>query len=100
MHKKLFIPGPTEVRAEILEAMATPMIGHRTSAYATLQAECESKVKQLLFTEGRVFLFTSSSTGVMEGAHPQLRRPKGSEHHERRVFAPLARDRPVVRHTG
>ena len=68
MHKKLFIPGPTEVRPEILEAMATPMIGHRSSAYATLQAECESKVKKLLFTEGRVFLFTSSSTGVMEGA--------------------------------
>jgi aspartate aminotransferase-like enzyme len=36
MHKKLFIPGPTEVRDEILQAMATPMIGHRTSAYADL----------------------------------------------------------------
>jgi predicted phosphoserine aminotransferase len=68
MHKKLFIPGPTEVREDILEAMATPMIGHRSSAYATLQGECESKVKQLLYTESRVFLFTSSSTGVMEGA--------------------------------
>ena len=31
MHKKLFIPGPTEVREEILQAMATPMIGHRTA---------------------------------------------------------------------
>ncbi len=68
MHKKLFIPGPTEVTEEILEAMATPMIGHRSSAYATLQGECESKVKQMLYTENRVFLFTSSSTGVMEGA--------------------------------
>jgi aspartate aminotransferase-like enzyme len=26
MHKKLFIPGPTEVRDEILDAMAMPMI--------------------------------------------------------------------------
>ena len=68
MHKKLFIPGPTEVREEMLQVMATPMIGHRSQAYATLQQECESKVKQLLFTESRVFLFTSSSTGVMEGA--------------------------------
>ena len=32
MHKKLFIPGPTEVRDEILQAMATPMIGHRSGA--------------------------------------------------------------------
>src|SRR5512135_484089 len=68
MHKKLFIPGPTEVREEMLKVMATPMIGHRSSAYATLQGDCESKVKKLLFTESRVFLFTSSSTGVMEGA--------------------------------
>ncbi len=68
MHKKLFIPGPTEVTDEILQAMATPMIGHRTSGYATLQGDCESKVKKLLFTQARVFLFTSSSTGVMEGA--------------------------------
>jgi aspartate aminotransferase-like enzyme len=68
MHKKLFIPGPTEVREEILQAMATPMIGHRSTAYAELQGSVESKLKRLLNTEGRVFLFTSSSTGVMEGA--------------------------------
>jgi aspartate aminotransferase-like enzyme len=68
MHKKLFIPGPTEVRQEILQAMATPMIGHRSSAYAELQGSVESKLKRLLNTDARVFLFTSSSTGVMEGA--------------------------------
>ena len=68
MHKKLFIPGPTEVREEILQAMATPMIGHRSSAYAELQQSVEGKLKRLLNTEGRVLLFTSSSTGVMEGA--------------------------------
>lgn len=68
MHKKLFIPGPTEVRPEILQAMATPMIGHRSSAYAELHKSVEDKLKKLLGTEGRVMLFTSSSTGVMEGA--------------------------------
>ncbi len=68
MHKKLFIPGPTEVRDEILQAMATPMIGHRATAYADLHKSVEEKVAKLLGHEGRVFLFTSSSTGVMEGA--------------------------------
>jgi predicted phosphoserine aminotransferase len=68
MHKKLFIPGPTEVRPEILQAMATPMIGHRSAAYADLHRSVEEKVKRLLNTESRVLLFTSSSTGVMEGA--------------------------------
>ena len=28
-HKRLFIPGPTEVRPENLLALATPQIGHR-----------------------------------------------------------------------
>jgi len=68
MHKKLFIPGPTEVRDEILQTMATPMIGHRSTAYADLHKSVEEKVKRLLNTTGRVMLFTSSSTGVMEGA--------------------------------
>ena len=68
MHKKLFIPGPTEVSDEILQAMATPMIGHRSSAYAELHQAVEAKLKKLLNAERRVFLFSSSSTGVMEGA--------------------------------
>lgn len=68
MHKKLFIPGPTEVSDEILQAMATPMIGHRSSAYAELHQAVETKLKKLLNAERRVFLFSSSSTGVMEGA--------------------------------
>jgi aspartate aminotransferase-like enzyme len=68
MYKKLFIPGPTHVRDEILQEMATPMIGHRGKEYADLQAEVIPKVQKLLYTENVVFLFTSSSSGVMEGA--------------------------------
>ena len=68
MHKKLFIPGPTEVRDELLQAMATPMIGHRAPEYADLHQRVEAKVKNLLSTENRVYLFSSSSTGVMEAA--------------------------------
>lgn len=68
MYKKLFIPGPTHVRDEILQAMATPMIGHRFEEYSDLQAEVTSKVQKLLYTENVVFLFTCASSGVMEGA--------------------------------
>jgi aspartate aminotransferase-like enzyme len=68
MYKKLFIPGPTHVRDEILQAQAAPMIGHRSKDYADLQAEVTPKLQQLLYTEQRVYLFASSSTGVMEGA--------------------------------
>src|SRR5512141_119304 len=68
MVKKLFIPGPVEVAPEILQAMASPMIGHRMPEYALLHKGVKEKLKKVLFTEGRVFLATSSAFGVMEGA--------------------------------
>jgi aspartate aminotransferase-like enzyme len=68
MHKKLFIPGPTEVIEESLKAMGTPMIGHRMPEYATLHGNVTTKLKKLLHTDGPVFLGTCSSTGWMEGA--------------------------------
>ena len=68
MYKKLFIPGPTHVREEILQAQTAPMIGHRSQEYADLQAEVTPKLQKLLYTEQPVFLFTNSGTGVMEGS--------------------------------
>ncbi len=68
MYKKLFIPGPTHVRDEILQAQAAPMIGHRAKEYADLQAEVTPKLQTLLYTQQHVYLFASSSSGVMEGS--------------------------------
>ena len=68
MYKKLFIPGPTHVRDEILQAQTAPMIGHRAKEYSDLQAEVTPKLQKLLFTQQRVYLYTSSSSGVMEGS--------------------------------
>lgn len=68
MYKKLFIPGPTHVREEILQAQTVPMIGHRAKEYSDLQAAVTPKLQQLLYTNQRVYLFASSSTGVMEGS--------------------------------
>jgi aspartate aminotransferase-like enzyme len=76
MYKKLFIPGPTHVREKILDAQAAPMIGHRTEEYAGLQASVTPKLQQLLYTNQRVYLFASSSTGVMEGAVRQASNKK------------------------
>jgi len=68
MYKKLFIPGPTHVREEILQAQTAPMLGHRSKEYADLQGEVTPKLQQMLYTEQRVYLYASSSTGVMEGS--------------------------------
>ncbi len=68
MAKKLFIPGPVQVREDILQAMATPMIGHRMPEYAELHKRVKDKLQKLLYTQRSAYLATSSAFGVMEGA--------------------------------
>lgn len=67
-HIRLFIPGPVEVRAEILEAQAEWMIGHRSSAFAELYARLQPKLQQSFFTQNPVYVYTSSGTGIWESA--------------------------------
>lgn len=45
-HVYLVLPGPVEVRREILDAQARWMIGHRTPDFAELFASIQSKLKQ------------------------------------------------------
>jgi aspartate aminotransferase-like enzyme len=72
MHKRLFTPGPTEVRPEILKELSTPQVHHRSPEFSELYAEIQPKLQKLLYTENPVFLFTSSSTGAMESAVTNL----------------------------
>ncbi|MDF2677126.1 MAG: putative aminotransferase [Bacillota bacterium] len=68
MHKKLFIPGPIEVKEDVLEKMSTPMIGHRSKEASKLQRDISDKLKKLFYTENEILLSTSSGSGLMEGA--------------------------------
>ncbi len=68
MYTKLFIPGPTDVAPEVLEKMATPMIGHRTKEATELQKSISEKLQKLMYTENTILLSTSSGTGLMEGS--------------------------------
>ncbi|MCL5997098.1 MAG: alanine--glyoxylate aminotransferase family protein [Chloroflexi bacterium] len=67
-HTKLFIPGPIEVRESILQAQTRPMIGHRGKVFEDLFARIQSKLRTVFYTSQRVFLSTSSGTGLWEGA--------------------------------
>ncbi|MBN2644486.1 MAG: alanine--glyoxylate aminotransferase family protein [Desulfuromonadaceae bacterium] len=68
MVKKLFIPGPVDVSADVFQAMSHPMIGHRMPEYAQLHESVTRQLKTLLNTDKPVFLSTSSAFGIMEGA--------------------------------
>ncbi len=65
---KLYIPGPVDVSQDVLEKMATPMIGHRTKDASKLQKSIADKLKKLFFTENQIILSTSSGSGLMEMA--------------------------------
>ncbi len=75
-HRRLFIPGPSEVRAENLLAMATPQVGHRAPEFSELYNSIQPKIQQLLYTSGPVFMVSSSATGVMEGSVRQCTHKK------------------------
>lgn len=68
MHKKLFIPGPTEVKDDVLAKMAEPMIGHRTKDATKLQQDISEKLQKVMGTKNTIVLSTSSGSGLMEGA--------------------------------
>ncbi len=67
-HTRLYIPGPTEVRDEIRAAQAKPMIGHRGTAFSDLFARTQAGLRELFYTKSRVYVSTSSGTGLWEAA--------------------------------
>lgn len=67
-HIKLFLPGPVEVRPEILEAQAQWMFGHRMPECSELFASIRPKLGKVFRTKSRIFLAAASGTGFWEGA--------------------------------
>lgn len=63
-----FLPGPTEVRAEILEAMGQPMLPHRGPAFEALFARLQDGLRPIFRTTRPVYVSSSSATGLMEAA--------------------------------
>lgn len=63
-----FLPGPTEVRPDILEAMLQPMIPHRGPQFAAVFAEAQRGLQTVFDTTRPVLISTSSALGLMEAA--------------------------------
>ena len=63
-----FLPGPTEVRAEVLQAMVRPMIPHRGKAYELMHARIATQLQSVFRTQRPVYLMTCSASGAMEMA--------------------------------
>jgi predicted phosphoserine aminotransferase len=65
---RFFLPGPTEVLPEVLEAQTRPMIGHRGKGVQDLIARLQDGLRPLFRTERPVIISSSSATGLMEAA--------------------------------
>ena len=63
-----FVPGPTEVRPEVLAAMTKPMIPHRSQEFEELFARLQVGLRMVFQTNRPVFVIPASGTGMMEAA--------------------------------
>ena len=63
-----FLPGPTEVRRDVLEAMLAPMLPHRGAIFEALFARMQEGLRPIFRTARPVYVSSSSATGLMEAA--------------------------------
>ncbi|WP_338740267.1 alanine--glyoxylate aminotransferase family protein [Haloplanus salilacus] len=66
--KTLYIPGPTEVRDDVIDAMAEPMFGHRMDRMTDLYTTIVEDTKEFLGTDNDVVVLTASGTEFWEAS--------------------------------
>jgi aspartate aminotransferase-like enzyme len=71
----LLTPGPTPLPPQVCEAMARPIIHHRTPQFQLILKEVTEGLKYVFQTKNDVFVFVSSGTGAMEAAVANLLSP-------------------------
>ena len=65
-YPKLFIPGPTHVPKDVLNAMAHPQIGHRTPEVSVLINSIIKGIQNVLYTKNRILLTSNPATALWE----------------------------------
>ncbi|MBY9013690.1 MAG: alanine--glyoxylate aminotransferase family protein, partial [Candidatus Lokiarchaeota archaeon] len=65
MHKKLLIPGPTEVSQEILREQSRYLIGHREKAFSDLYGEIKSKLTKFFELSDSYNPTVTTSSGTL-----------------------------------
>lgn len=71
----LLTPGPTPLPPQVSQAMAQPIIHHRTPQFQAILKEATSGLKYVYQTKEDVFILASSGTGAMEAAVANLLSP-------------------------
>lgn len=69
---RLFTPGPIEVRKDVLAEGGKTFPYHRDRSFAEVVGKATDDLQNILFTDSRIFFFTSSGTGAMEASVANL----------------------------
>src|SRR3989442_14383519 len=75
---RLFTPGPTPLQPAVQEALARPILHHRTDEFRAVFRECTAGLKQFLKTDDDVLILACSGTGGMEAALVSVLSPGGA----------------------
>lgn len=75
MKRVLYTPGPTQLPTEVLEAMARPIIHHRTDEYRTQFLDMTRLLAEHAGTAQPVITLSCSGSGAMEAALANLLSP-------------------------
>ena len=62
----MFVPGPVDVNPEVLQAQTQPMVPHRAKEFEAIFQRCEARLREVFFTQSRVFIMTNSGSGAQE----------------------------------
>ena len=62
----MFVPGPVDVAPEVLQAMAKPLLPHRSKEYEAIHRSAAEKAQALFFTDFRVLIGTHTGSGMQE----------------------------------
>src|SRR5262249_9177897 len=71
----LLAPGPTPIPPEVLQAIAQPILHHRTPEFEALFGRVRAGLAELIGTRGEVITLAASGTGALEAAVVNLCSP-------------------------
>ena len=66
--QRLFTPGPTQLHPGVQEALARPILHHRTDEFRAIFKDCAAGLKTFLKTSDEVLILACSGSGAMEAA--------------------------------
>jgi aspartate aminotransferase-like enzyme len=64
----MFVPGPVDVSPDVLQQQTKPMIPHRSKDFETVFQRSAEKLRQIFYTQYRIFIMTNSGSGAQESA--------------------------------